>query len=172
MQFDLNTPLVYIIFPFSEHNFWIPASEPNTPKQPSFHITSTKSLSNSQKEYEFSLSGPSALHVYFAPLPGVELMAWSFADEIFSTYTWKGQPVYFIHYVQGLLEYQYQTRTFSLTFEIPDNWTEPYHFDISFGAHFIHQEETKTQEFIDFTQAFPKWANVQNWTAYHISKQF
>lgn len=110
--------------------------------------------------------------VYFAPLPGVELVDWSFADELLVTDTWQDRPVYFIYYIQGVLELQNMVHTFTLTFSVPDDWTEPYHFDIAFGAHFIHQKETITQEFVDFTEAFPKWTNVQNWTAYHIAGQF
>jgi hypothetical protein len=41
--------------------------------------------------------------IFFSPLPGVRLTAWSFGDEILAGPEWKdGRPTYYIFYSHGL----------------------------------------------------------------------
>lgn len=158
----------------SGYNYWIPADEPliQGPAKPSFRFLGTQLLADNLRKFEFSITGPAAMNVIISPLLGAKLVGWSFVEDVFESETWKDRPIYFIQFVQGIKAVQFQPNAFSLTFEVPSDWSEPYIFDISFGYHYVHVEETKTRDFVDFTNAFPKWANVQNWTAYHIAAQF
>lgn len=112
------------------------------------------------------------MSVIISPMPGVEFVDWNVYDSVPIGTVWNGRPVYYILYTQGAAEFYYQDFPISLTFEIPETATGPYNFDISLSAHFIHDERTRAPEFTDFTNAFPKWGNVQNWTTYYVAYQY
>lgn len=112
------------------------------------------------------------MNVAISPMPGVELVEWSVLETVRSSTTWNNRPVYFFLYTHGAVENYFKEFPFSLTFEVPESFTSDYYFDISLGANFFDDERTKSKGFIDFTNAFPKWANVQNWTSYYASYQY
>lgn len=110
--------------------------------------------------------------VAISPMPGVELVEWTITETLRTATIWNDRPVYFIFYVHGSTENYYKDYPFTLIFDVPDNFLHDYYFDITFGAHFIHDESVKSPEFVAFTDAFPKWTNVQNWTSYYAAYQY
>lgn len=120
----------------------------------------------------FHFPGPTAMSVAISPLPGVKIIGWSMVESAKESMIWNDRPVYFVAFILGSREFYYQDYPFSVSIEIPQTWSEPYYFDVGFGAHFIHMEETKTPQFVNFTDAFPAWTNVQNWTSYYAAYQY
>lgn len=71
------------------------------------------------------------------------------------------------------MEYYFEDFQFDFTANLSNNFSSKsrskYYFDIALSAHFVHDETVKSQQFKDFTKAFPKWENVQNWTKWYYA---
>lgn len=115
------------------------------------------------------------MNLQISPQEGVELVEWSFNNELLVSTTWNNRTIYFVNYIHGINEFYYQNYEFSLTFDLINDWNQLYFFEIAHSSMFIHDEEherTKTKDFVEFLDSFPKWTNVQNWTAYYASYRF
>lgn len=112
------------------------------------------------------------MNVQLSPLSGVNLIGWSFDEKIPLPNKWIDRQYYFINYYHGLSYYHYQDYEFSIVLEKPESWNGLYLFDIALSASWIGDESMKSKEFVDFTNSFPVWTNVQNWTSYHVGYQF
>lgn len=129
-------------------------------------------LSPTRKKYSFAIAGPHFQMIHISPLSGVKIAEWSFNEIVPQTGTWNGRQWTVVNYVHGISDWEFKDLDFWMIIETPERWTEPYTFDIAHAALFVHNEETKTKEFIDFTDSFPEWTNVQNWTASFIGYQY
>lgn len=111
--------------------------------------------------------------IQISPAKNVKLIEWSLTDEMASESTiWNNRNVYFINYVHGHPSNEFKEFTFSLIFEVKDEWPKEYSFEIALGSHFVHRPETLTEEYIKFIGTFPDWANVQYWTSDYLSYQY
>lgn len=156
-------------------SYWIPAEPPNLPNAlPKLTYLGTIPLSPTTARYDFKMMGPAYMNLQVSPQNGAELVEWSFNDELVVSHIWNNRKVYFINYIHGVNDFYYTDYEFSLTFQVEVGWNQPYVFDIAHSAMFIHDEEhenTKTPEFVEFLDSFPRWTNVQNWTAYYAAYQ-
>lgn len=160
------------------YNYWIPAAPPHLPKVlPRLELIRQLNLSETRLQYDFTLMGPAYMNLQITPMPGVELVRWTFNDNLLISDTWNGRNVYFVNFIHGVNYFYYKDYEFSLTVELAQLATVnlSYLFDIAHSAMFIHDEEhekTKTLAFDAFLDSFPRWTNVQNWTAYYASYEF
>lgn len=160
----------------SYYNYWVPAEEPlipSYPNRPYLNLTEANSITRWKREYTFVVAGTDHMSVQISPMQGVNLVGWSFKEEVGRpSKRWNERDVFFIHYVHGLDVNNMKEFQFKLTFETEENLQLPYTFEIALSAHFVHQQETLTTEYKDFIKSFPKWTNVQHWTSLYLSYQY
>lgn len=156
-----------------DYNFWIPA-EPflSSASHPKLTLTAKTNISEQETRFFFRFGGPSYMNIQISPLEGVQVVSWSFFDQVVAAGTWNNRPVYFINYIHGHPENFWKNYDFDVTIRRPPSWSASYSFDIALSAMYIEDEEYKTAEFREFTQSFPTWTNVQNWTASYTSYQY
>lgn len=119
------------------------------------------------------MAGTDHMSVQISPMIGAKMVSWTFTKTMAKpSKMWNDREVYFINYVHGVATNTMKEYHFKLGFEVGENVTLPYTFEIALAAHFVHQKETLTTQYKDFIESFPKWTNVQHWTSLYLSYQY
>lgn len=125
---------------------------------------------------------------YISPVVDAELVDWSFINYIpDSGKHWNGQKVYFVNYFHGVdrtdfkfyidIKVNHALLLVELYLIIPIYPSQKRNssrksFDFALAAQYMHNDDDRTEEFMDFINRFPKWANVIGYMSYYEGWQF
>lgn len=147
------------------HSHWIPAGAPNALPEPTI-----QRIINGQPENRlmFEVNGPSYRVLHITPMPGVEIVRWSFHDSVADTQVdFQGRKTYFITYAAGTTA----PATFWVDFTTSNPSTSK-KLDIGLAAHYTLGTEERTTEFQRLIDSYPFWCHVSSWISIYNSYQF
>lgn len=142
----------------STYSYWIPADQPYFNKQ----VSLTRIVEKQPVDrFMFELTGTDAMGVMISPMPGIEIVKWSFFHEVTETgMDYQGRPTYFVFYSAGINA----PGTFWVDLKVPNGWIGK-KLDIGIAAHYTHFDKERTEAFQSFIDSYPKWTHVTAWMA-------
>ncbi|XP_036344798.1 endoplasmic reticulum metallopeptidase 1-like [Rhagoletis pomonella] len=152
-----------------ETSFWITIDEqPNIPSdKPLLTLTSQTALdtANTQR-YNFTLAGPDHMAIYIGPKASNKIVNWSFNETMLGD-SWS--PPFFIYYSYGK---DSSALEFFIDLEVLADNSTTENLEIGIVGHWIHQTNTRPDEYEKFIQSFPDYAFVVDWVATYESWLF
>jgi len=147
----------------SEYSHWLPSSSPNLPFETRLTLLSqTNPSSPNITRFAFELRGPDHMALSISPLPGNNLVSWSFLDTPPLARYWGTRKLYAMMLMYGL---DTTGSPISFYLDIEKSTTGEPCFDIAVVSHFTHHKEDDTADYTEFLEYFPDWAHVTSWTS-------
>ncbi|KAK5648928.1 hypothetical protein RI129_003820 [Pyrocoelia pectoralis] len=136
---------------------WIPAGQPIVHEQINFKMVEKNQLSSTVRQFNFSLTGPSHMHITISPRINATLIKNNLVPHVPKTLIWNNRKIYIILHVSGA---EVTPLSISLNFQVPANWEGPT-FDIGISGKCVHDRTNlKTPQYVKFLSSFPEWADV------------
>lgn len=136
---------------------WIPAGQPIVHEQINFKMLAKTQISPTVMQFNFSVAGPSRMHIAISPRLNATLMKTNLVPEIPKPLIWNKRSIYLILHTWGL---EMDPLFISLNFQVSPEWKGPT-FDISISGKCVHDRTNlKTPQYVQFLNSFPKWADV------------
>lgn len=173
-----------------EYSLWIPLGEaPQIPTAyPNLTLEATEELEEeNQRRFNFTLTGPDHMTIFINVKNSAKILDWTFNDTLIRD---NEAPPYFIYFSYGLdnspLEFFIDVEVCRSTYNddilfllIQDNifqkTTSSFDtstLEIGIGAHWVHQDITRSQVFSSHLDNFPAYAYVQAWAGTYESWYF
>ncbi|KAK4883948.1 hypothetical protein RN001_000219 [Aquatica leii] len=139
-------------------NTWIPAAQPIIHEPTDLKLILKSKIADTIVRFNFSVTGPSHMHIALSAKPNTTLMSTSLVDRLpENPIIWNNKPTYVIMHMWGV---ESTPLLFTLDFKVPKYWEGPI-MDIAVVGHCVHDRtNVKTPQFVQFLNEFPKWADV------------
>ncbi|XP_058462014.1 endoplasmic reticulum metallopeptidase 1-like [Malaya genurostris] len=155
-----------------EYSYWMPAnSSPIFPEPVQFELLERQDISSRNRTFLFSIEGPTLMGLYFSPLPGNTLRAWSFSKKIPpSGIDWNDQPVYYVNYVQAKSR---SPQEFFVEIELTDETVgDGPVLLVSVVGQYMYHEQHLTEDFKTLLKQMPAFAHTVAYPNYLESWEF
>ncbi|KAJ3649732.1 hypothetical protein Zmor_021456 [Zophobas morio] len=144
-----------------KYSSWIPAKQPVLPEQPVLKVLSKSQVNQHVIRYNVTVSGPDRLAVYLSPKTNTKIVNISLIERLPSERTvWNDRDIFFILHVYGK---ERAALKFTFDVEVSTNATN-LTTEVAVAGIFVHDEQNnKTEEYSEFLNEFPSWADVTAW---------
>lgn len=150
----------------SKYSYFVPTEAPYLNTQLSFRRVTSQ---QPEGRFMFEISGTDTMGIFISPMPGVELVRWSFDEVVDTGLNFQGdRKTYFIMYSSGFPE----PATFWIDLEVSSGFTGDKKVDIGVAMHFTHYDEERTEVFQTFIDSYPEWCHVTAWMASYTGFEF
>ncbi len=134
-------------------------------------LDGVEELKEKKIRLNFTLTGPKRVSAAFSTTTDVQLVSWSFTDQIPNTKAnWRSQKNYFVAFQQG--KFDNPLRKFSLVLKPQENRPGPGLITVMLSGHLNYDPIRTNDHFTDLLRKFPSWTFPWAWSVDLKSYEF
>ncbi|EDW72284.2 uncharacterized protein Dwil_GK20844 [Drosophila willistoni] len=153
-----------------EYSLWIPIKEqPEIPTvYPQLELDEITELdgNESQKRFNFSLTGPDHMTIFVNVKNDAKILDWSFNDTMLRE---NEEPPHFIYFSYGLdnstLHFHIDVEKTTSSFDVPS-------LEIGIGGHWVNEDLNNMEQLNRYLEHFPSYTYIQGWVGTYESWYF